>query len=124
MVLNNKSIDAVLIKEEVAATGIPEFNVGNLEFLKIFRILRVFRLAKVLRRVKAMRKILLGINKSINNIMFTIILLFLFIIIYVLLGMSIMTMIPDFTGFMNAFFAIFQVLTQENWNDLLYIYIE
>ena len=88
--------------------------------LKIFRIFRVFRIAKVLRKVKAMRNIINGINKSISNIMYTIGLLLLFIIIFLLLGMSLLKVIPDFGQFLNTFYIVFQALTVENYNGTIY----
>ena len=71
---SDKSNSEVIINEEVKS-------LEYLSFIKIFRIFRVFRLAKILRRVKAMRKILNGVNKSIVNIGFAVMLLFIFIIL-------------------------------------------
>ncbi len=90
--------------------------------IKIFRICRVFRLAKVLKRVKTMRSIINGISRSISNILYTVCLLFLFIIIYILLGMSLLNDIEDLKTFLNAFYIVFQVLTMENWNFLLSVF--
>lgn len=97
-------------------------DLSQLSILKVFRIFRVFRLAKVLRRVKAMRNIIIGINRSISNILYTVALLFLFIIIYVLLGMSLLTNIEDMNSFINALYVVFQTLSMENWNFVLTIY--
>ncbi len=107
--------DNPLIKKE-------GLDISQLGILKIFRIFRVFRLAKVLRRVKAMRNIINGINKSISNILYTIGLLFLFILIFVLLGMSLFPQIEDMLNFWNALYVVFQTLTLENWNTLLALF--
>ena len=100
---------------------VANFDVKKFSILKIFRIFRVFRLAKVLRKVKEMRNIINGINKSLSNILYTIGLLFLFIIIFLLLGMSLLNDIPDFKDFLYAFYIVFWALTVENWNNLVYM---
>lgn len=97
-------------------------NYSYLRIFKIFRIFRVFRLLKVLRKIKAMRKIINGINNSISNIFYTIALLFLFIIIYILIGMSLLNKIKDFNDLLNTLYIVFQALSMENWSNLLYIY--
>jgi len=88
--------------------------------LKIFRIFRVFRVLKVLRKLKQMRKIVDGISKSLVTILYAISFLFLFIIIFILLGMSLLYQIPDFKEFLYAFYIVFWTLTKENWNTLVY----
>jgi hypothetical protein len=112
--------DKPLYQPSDAVSKGNDINVKQLRTLKVFRIFRVFRIAKVLRRIKAMRNIINGIFKSLNNIISTIALLFLFIIIFILLGRSLLTTIPDFNDFLSTFYIVFQILTLENWNVLLY----
>ncbi len=96
------------------------FDIKKFSILRIFRIFRVFRVAKVLRKVKEMRIIINGIFKSIYNILYTISLLFLFIIIFLMIGMKLLYVIPDFKDFLYAFYVVFQALTMENYNMLVY----
>jgi len=97
-------------------------DISQFSILKIFRLFRVFRLAKILKRVKAIRLIILGVNKSMKNILYAVLLLFLFIIIFVLLGMSILKAIPDMNDVLNNLYIVFQLLTIENWNSMLVIF--
>jgi len=101
-----------------------DMNYKKFGILKIFRIFRVFRVAKVLRRVKAMRNIINGINKSISNILYTLSLVFLFILIFILLGNSLLKDIPDFNDKLYTFYIVFQALTVENYNGTIYNYFQ
>ena len=62
-----------------------------MSFLRVFRITRVVRLAKVLRRLKKMRFIIVCMQKALNSIYYIIIILFMFILIFELLGMSLLS---------------------------------
>jgi hypothetical protein len=91
-----------------------------LRVLRVFRIFRVIRLAKVLRKIKAMNEILKGMAKSLNEVAYILLILVIFILIFQLLGMSLLNTISDYQGFMPSFYATFQTLTLENWNSQLY----
>jgi hypothetical protein len=91
-----------------------------LRVLRVFRIFRVIRLAKVLRKIKAMGDIIRGISRSLDDIRYVLLILVIFILIFQLLGMSLLNSSPLFQSFMSSFYITFQTLTTENWNQTLY----
>ena len=93
---------------------------SQLAFLRVFRIFRVLRLTKVLRKIKAMKKIIRGIKTSLENVSYIILILLIFILIFQLLGMSLLNSNPNYQTFLASFYWTFQVLSVENWNNCLY----
>ena len=89
---------------------------SQLAFLRVFRIFRVLRLTKVLRKIKAMKKIIKGIITSLENVSYIILILLIFILIFQLLGMSLLSSDPNYQSFLASFYITFQILTIENWN--------
>lgn len=85
--------------------------------IKIFRVLRIMRLS---RNMKTMRRIMTGIYDSLLKILYVLILLVVFILIYMILGMSLLKEDSLFSKHLNAFYIVFQILTVENWNSILY----
>ena len=100
--------------------GAKKSAIANLSFLRVFRIFRVLRLTKVLRRMKSMRLIIISIKKALANVAYIICILLMFILIFELLGMSLLNGDSRFQSFLVAFYTTFQILTVENWNVLLY----
>lgn len=96
--------------------------------IRIFKLIRVIRVARLFRYLKSMSHIILVISRSISKLAYVAILLFIFVIIYSLLGMEIFAGNLDFPrqsrgrfdNFYWAFLSIFQVLSIENWQSLLY----
>jgi len=108
--------------------------------LRTFRLMRVFKLA---RSWKNLRKLLHTILLSIIDVTNAAILLVIIMFIFTLLGMQLFggdwtavyfcsdpknyelclldTPRPNFDSFWWGFVTVFQVLTGENWNELLYI---
>jgi hypothetical protein len=93
---------------------------SQLAFLRVFRIFRVLRLTKVLRKIKAMKKIIKGIITSLENVSYIILILLIFILIFQLLGMSLLSSDPNYQSFLASFYITFQILTIENWNIVAY----
>jgi len=102
--------------------------------VRLFRTFRVLRVTKILRSLAYMKIIMGVIMRSLNKFFLIFILLFLFIFIYSLLGMQIFggnlniadnigqgRIRQNFDSFINAFIAVFQLMTQENWQELLFI---
>lgn len=96
--------------------------------IRIFRIFRVLRVVRLLRYLKSMAHIVRAIGKSLSNFGYLFLLLILFLIIFSLIGMKIYggqfnfaegTPRGNFDSFHWAFVTTFQVLTTENWNDIL-----
>ena len=93
---------------------------SQLSFLRVFRIFRVIRLTKVLRRLKSMRSIIVSIKKALSNVSYIICILIMFILIFQLLGMSLLSGNNHYQSFFIGFYTTYQILTLENWNSLLY----
>jgi len=102
--------------------------------VRLFRTFRVLRVTKLLRSLSYMKVIMGVITRSINKFILIFVLLLLFIFIYALLGMQIFggnldvsdntgqyRIWQNFDSFISAFIVCFQIMTQENWNDLLFL---
>jgi hypothetical protein len=92
---------------------------SKLSFLRVFRIFRVVRLTKILRRIKAMRLIIVSVTKAILNVAYIITIILMFILIFQLLGMSLLSGNSHYQSFLEAFYSTYQILTLESWNELL-----
>ncbi|XP_058851928.1 voltage-dependent T-type calcium channel subunit alpha-1H-like isoform X2 [Acipenser ruthenus] len=104
---------------------------GGLSVLRTFRLLRVLKLVRFL---PALRRQLVVLMKTMDNVATFCMLLMLFIFIFSILGMHLfgckfsLTMengdtIPDrknFDSLLWAIVTVFQILTQEDWNVVLY----
>ena len=100
--------------------GKKEQNVSSqLGFLRVFRIFRVVRLTKILRRIKAMRLIIVSVTKAVINVSYIIAIILMFILIFQLLGMSLLSGNKHYQSFLEAFYTTYQILTLESWNELL-----
>ncbi|OMJ93489.1 hypothetical protein SteCoe_3461 [Stentor coeruleus] len=96
--------------------------------IRIFRIFRVLRVVRIFRYLKSMTRILLSLGNSISNFAYLFLLLILFQIIFTLINMQIFggtfnfpEGVPrgNFDSFHWAFVTTFQILSTENWNDVL-----
>jgi hypothetical protein len=128
----------------VVALGIIDLSISSFKAVTAFRAIRIFRVFRVLRVVRVfrylafIRKVVSGLGKSLSSIFYLFLLLALFQFIFTLLGMQVYggqfnvsgTGMP--TGFPStgmpyanfdtlnfAFLATYQVLSTENWNDVL-----
>ncbi|KAK1886194.1 Voltage-dependent T-type calcium channel subunit alpha-1I, partial [Dissostichus eleginoides] len=104
---------------------------GGLSVLRTFRLLRVL---KLVRFMPALRRQLVVLMKTMDNVATFCMLLMLFIFIFSILGMHIFgckfslktetgDTIPDrknFDSLLWAIVTVFQILTQEDWNAVLY----
>ncbi|KAL4477034.1 hypothetical protein ABPG72_011731 [Tetrahymena utriculariae] len=100
--------------------------------VRILRVFRVLRVTRLVRSLQFMKLMITAIGSSLSQFIYILLLLFLFMFIYTLLGMSLFGgsfNMPDkptrmnFDSFLNSAFAILQLLTLENWNNLLQICI-
>ncbi|XP_049576460.1 voltage-dependent T-type calcium channel subunit alpha-1H isoform X2 [Syngnathus scovelli] len=104
---------------------------GGLSVLRTFRLLRVLKLVRFL---PALRRQLLVLVKTMDNVATFCMLLVLFIFIFSILGMHLFgckfglrqdsgDTLPDRKNFDSLLWAtvtVFQILTQEDWNAVLY----
>ncbi len=97
--------------------------------LRIFRTVRVLRVARLLRSLRSMQMIIDVIGETIGSFAYIGLLLLIFIFIYALFGMQFFGGAfnfadgkprQNFDSFNNAFMTIYQVLTMENWQSVLY----
>ena len=93
---------------------------SQLSFLRVFRIFRVIRLTKILRRLKSMRLIIVSMKKALVSVSYIVCILVMFILIFELLGMSLLSGNIHYQEFGEGFFTTYQILTLENWDSLLY----
>ena len=119
-------LDTLIITFAILDMSSPEedSNMSNvssqLSFLRVFRIFRVIRLTKILRRLKSMRLIIVSIKKALSNVSYIVCILIMFILIFQLLGMSLLSGNYHYRSFFIGFYTTYQILTLENWNSLLY----
>ncbi|KAJ8001628.1 hypothetical protein DPEC_G00171450 [Dallia pectoralis] len=104
---------------------------GGLSVLRTFRLLRV---AKLIRFMPALRRQLVVLMKTVDSVATFCMLLMLFIFTFSILGMHIFgckftqktetgDTVPDrknFDSLLWAIVTVFQILTQEDWNVVLY----
>ena len=93
---------------------------SQLSFLRVFRIFRVIRLTKILRRLKSMRLIIVSMKKALISVSYIVCILVMFILIFELLGMSLLSGNIHYQKFVEGFYTTYQILTLEDWNSLLY----
>ena len=93
---------------------------SQLSFLRVFRIFRVIRLTKILRRIKSMKMIIVSMKKALTSVSYIVCILVMFILIFELLGMSLLSGNIHYQQFGEGFFTTYQILTLENWDGLLY----
>ena len=91
---------------------------SQLSFLRVFRIFRVVRLAKILRKLKSMRFIIVSIKKALTSVSYIICILVMFILIFELLGMSLLSGNRHYQSFLEGFYTTYQILTLQNWDEL------
>ncbi|CAM9579129.1 unnamed protein product [Lampetra fluviatilis] len=111
---------------DVLLTAIePKTSIG-ISVLRTLRLLRIFKVTKYWISLKNLVVSLLNSMKSIVSLLF---LLFLFIVVFALLGMQLFggsfnfeekTPFTNFNTFPNAILTVFQILTGEDWNTVMY----
>ena len=107
--------------------------------VRLFRILRVLRVTRLIRSLQYMRFIIKVIGNSIDDFVYIALLLLLFLYIYTLLGMQIFggqfkferkneifenshdNTRQNFDNFFNSFKSVFQIMTIENWQEIMFL---
>lgn len=122
------------IVEQVAVDG-KNSAAGAFRVIRLFRTLRVLRVTKLLRALSYMQVIIGVIIRSAKKFIYVLLLLMLMIIIYALLGMQLyggklyvdannvenLHTRTNFDQFGTALLTVFQVMTQEDWNTVLFL---
>ena len=101
--------------------------------LSVLRALRLLRIFKVTKYWSSLRNLVISLLSSMRSNISLLFLLFLFILIFALLGMQLFggafnfpdgTPPSNFNTFAIALLTVFQVLTGEDWNEVMYQGIE
>ncbi|RZC43172.1 cacophony A, partial [Asbolus verrucosus] len=101
--------------------------------LSVLRALRLLRIFKVTQYWTSLRNLVISLLSSMRSIISLIFLLFLFILIFALLGMQLFggrfnfddgTPETNFNTIPIALITVFQILTGEDWNEVMYLGIE
>lgn len=101
---------------------------GDTFGLSVLRALRLLRIFKVTSYWSSLRNLVISLLNSMKSIISLLLLLFLFIFIFGLLGMQLFggkfnfDETPDahFDTFSPALLTVFQILTGEDWNEVMY----
>ncbi|PRW21007.1 voltage-gated ion channel superfamily [Chlorella sorokiniana] len=121
----------------VVATGVLELALtmganGNalrsFRTLRILRSFRVLRVLKIFRYLESLRIIAEVLMASMSQFLAVALLMVLFIFVFSLIGLQVFgqqsvalgSAMPSFLGFWNSFVAVFQILTLENWPDVMF----
>uniref|UniRef100_A0A674E1Z8 Voltage-dependent L-type calcium channel subunit alpha n=1 Tax=Salmo trutta TaxID=8032 RepID=A0A674E1Z8_SALTR len=98
--------------------------------ISVLRCIRLLRLLKVTKYWTSLSNLVASLLNSVRSIASLLLLLFLFIVIFSLLGMQVFGgkfNFPDqeirrsnFDNFPQALISVFQVLTGEDWNSIMY----
>jgi hypothetical protein len=122
------SIVMLSILEMTLLSGGSGKAVSAFRAVRIFRTFRVLRVTRLLRSLAFMQVIIQVIQATIENFIYICGLMFLFCIIYGLLGMEMYgkqfnfrdnSIRGNYDSFFTAFLVVFQLLTLENWNDII-----
>uniref|UniRef100_A0A674N4Z0 Voltage-dependent N-type calcium channel subunit alpha n=1 Tax=Takifugu rubripes TaxID=31033 RepID=A0A674N4Z0_TAKRU len=101
--------------------------------ISVLRALRLLRIFKVTKYWNSLRNLVISLLNSMKSIISLLFLLFLFIVVFALLGMQLFggqfnfedeTPTTNFDTFPAAILTVFQILTGEDWNAVMYHGIE
>uniref|UniRef100_A0A2K5HNL3 Voltage-dependent N-type calcium channel subunit alpha n=1 Tax=Colobus angolensis palliatus TaxID=336983 RepID=A0A2K5HNL3_COLAP len=97
--------------------------------ISVLRALRLLRIFKVTKYWSSLRNLVVSLLNSMKSIISLLFLLFLFIVVFALLGMQLFggqfnfpdeTPTTNFDTFPAAILTVFQILTGEDWNAVMY----
>uniref|UniRef100_A0A8C7YX11 Calcium channel, voltage-dependent, R type, alpha 1E subunit a n=1 Tax=Oryzias sinensis TaxID=183150 RepID=A0A8C7YX11_9TELE len=104
------------------------FRPGTSFGISVLRALRLLRIFKITKYWASLRNLVVSLMNSMKSIISLIFLLFLFILVFALLGMQLFGgrfIFEDYTPtnfdtFPAAIMTVFQILTGEDWNEVMY----
>ncbi|XP_022257810.1 voltage-dependent calcium channel type A subunit alpha-1-like, partial [Limulus polyphemus] len=124
--------DCVVIAGSIFEVVWSSVREGSFGF-SVLRALRLLRIFKVTKYWSSLRNLVISLLSSMRSIISLLFLLFLFILIFALLGMQLFggafnfpdgTPSANFNTFPIALLTVFQILTGEDWNEVMYRGIE
>ncbi|XP_041417446.1 voltage-dependent R-type calcium channel subunit alpha-1E isoform X1 [Xenopus laevis] len=105
------------------------FRPGTSFGISVLRALRLLRVFKITKYWASLRNLVVSLMNSMKSIISLLFLLFLFIVVFALLGMQLYggrfnfndgTPSANFDTFPAAVMTVFQILTGEDWNEVMY----
>ncbi|XP_023245623.1 voltage-dependent calcium channel type A subunit alpha-1 [Copidosoma floridanum] len=120
--------DCVVISGSIFEVIWSAVKSGSFGF-SVLRALRLLRIFKVTKYWASLRNLVISLLNSMRSIISLLFLLFLFILIFALLGMQLFggqfnfetgTPPTNFNTFPIALLTVFQILTGEDWNEVMY----
>ena len=118
-----------IVMSYVLFIDIRRYTVGITLGISVLRALKLLKLFKFTRYWQSLKNLIAALMGSIGAIMSLMLLLVLFLMIFALLGMTLFggkfqyrEELPrtNFDDFWNSFLAVFQILTGEDWNYVMY----
>ncbi|XP_067854838.1 voltage-dependent L-type calcium channel subunit alpha-1D [Heptranchias perlo] len=122
--------DCFVVCGGITETILVEFEIMSPLGISVFRCVRLLRIFKVTRHWQSLSNLVASLLNSMRSIASLLLLLFLFIIIFSLLGMQLFggkfnfdetqTKRSTFDNFPQSLLTVFQILTGEDWNMVMY----
>ncbi|KAJ0064133.1 hypothetical protein NL108_000998, partial [Boleophthalmus pectinirostris] len=122
--------DCFVVCGGIVETILVEMTIMSPLGISVFRCVRLLRIFKVTRHWASLSNLVASLLNSMKSIASLLLLLFLFIIIFSLLGMQLfggkfnfdetVTKRSTFDNFPQALLTVFQILTGEDWNTVMY----
>ncbi|KAK0135864.1 Voltage-dependent L-type calcium channel subunit alpha-1D [Merluccius polli] len=122
--------DCFVVCGGITETILVELDIMPPLGISVFRCVRLLRIFKVTRHWQSLSNLVASLLNSMKSIASLLLLLFLFIIIFSLLGMQVFggkfnfdetqTKRSTFDNFPQALLTVFQILTGEDWNAVMY----
>ncbi|XP_030639857.1 voltage-dependent L-type calcium channel subunit alpha-1D [Chanos chanos] len=122
--------DCFVVCGGIVETILVELEIMSPLGISVLRCVRLLRIFKVTRHWASLSNLVASLLNSMKSIASLLLLLFLFIIIFSLLGMQLFggkfnfdetqTKRSTFDNFPQALLTVFQILTGEDWNTVMY----
>ncbi|XP_076859258.1 calcium channel, voltage-dependent, L type, alpha 1D subunit, a isoform X2 [Brachyhypopomus gauderio] len=122
--------DTFVVCGGITETVLVEMQIMSPLGISVFRCVRLLRIFKVTRHWESLSNLVMSLLNSVKSIFSLLLLLFLFILIFSLLGMQVFggkfnfdateKNRSSFDNFPQALLTVFQILTGEDWNEVMY----
>ncbi|XP_053529886.1 calcium channel, voltage-dependent, L type, alpha 1D subunit, a isoform X2 [Ictalurus punctatus] len=122
--------DCFVVCGGIIETILVELDIMSPLGISVLRCVRLLRIFKVTRHWASLSNLVASLLNSLKSIASLLLLLFLFIIIFALLGMQVFggkfnfddihKKRSSFDNFPQAMLTVFQILTGEDWNQVMY----
>jgi len=125
--------DGAIVMISCLELGLSES--GGLSSLRALRMFRVLRVLRVLGKIEGLRVLLGALSNAAGDVMYLLIIPFIFIFMFGTLGISVFASTWDgadegdipreqFDSIGKAMLTVFRVITGDNWNEVMFTYME